>query len=134
LLEQKNSQKGITFSSRSRKEKELFPYKSGREEKLRMDSALCAQRPCRGTEVKESLEDSKVKLRRNNAFSARSHSCKGRKGRRTLWRSSESIKLRRDGVFIRTGEDSSRRARRGKGAKIEAFENLKFFQVLEEKC
>jgi hypothetical protein len=66
--------------------------------------ALCVQRLCRGAEVTESFEDSK------------------------------RSKLRRSSIFIRAGENSSHGARRGKGAKVEAFGNLEFFQVQEESA
>jgi hypothetical protein len=38
-------------------------------------------------------------------------------------------KIRRDSVFIRTCETQFYRVRRGKKAKVEAFDNRKFFQV-----
>jgi hypothetical protein len=62
------------------------------------------QRLCRGAEVTESLEDLKDKLRRSSDFSTRSHSCKECRSERTLWESSESLKLRRSSVFENAGE------------------------------
>jgi hypothetical protein len=103
-------------------------------EKLRRDSTfVCMKTLQRSIKVKESLEDSKDKLSRSSAFSVRSHSSKGRRGGRTLWRSSEFIKLSRDNIFICAGEVQSQRARKRNRTKVETFEKLEFFQVWEER-
>jgi hypothetical protein len=43
-------------------------------------------------------------------------------------------KLRRDSIIIHAGKTQCYRVHRGKKAKVEAFEHLKFFQVWEERA
>jgi hypothetical protein len=84
LLEQTESQEGIQILHLREKEKGLSSLRS-KFHRSSEEVELCVKRLYRGTEVAESLEDSKDKLRRSSDFGAQSHSCKECISERTLW-------------------------------------------------